>query len=151
MTVGDMAGSRPPSHGGRAAPDAAILGHVVLDADNAAAQARALIREFQVTLGAVGELIDDVVLVTSELVTNAVRHGSPPVGLLARAGSRWLRVEVHDHSSAMPVPQHADDDDEQGRGLGIVSALATRWGTRPTTAGKVVWAEIDRDAGARPQ
>jgi anti-sigma regulatory factor (Ser/Thr protein kinase) len=121
-----------------------------LDADTAVAQARALIREFHVSLGAVGELIDDVVLVTSELVTNAVLHGSPPVGLLAKAGSRWLRVEVDDHSSAMPVPQNADDDDEHGRGLEIVAALAIRWGTRPTAAGKMVWAEIDRDAGTGP-
>ena len=103
MTVGDMVRSRPPPRRDSAAPAAARLGHVVLDAGTAVGQARALIREFHVSLGAVGELIDDVVLVTSELVTNAVLHGSPPVGLLARAGSRWLRVEVHDHSSAMPV------------------------------------------------
>jgi anti-sigma regulatory factor (Ser/Thr protein kinase) len=142
-----MAGSGPPSRPDSAASGAAELGHVVLDADNEVAQARALIHEFHVSLGAVGALIDDVVLVTSELVTNAVLHGSPPVGLLARASSRWLHVEVHDHSSAMPLPQDADDYDEHGRGLGIVAALAIRWGTRPTTAGKVVWAEIDGDAG----
>jgi len=81
-------------------------------------------------------------LVTSELVTNAIRYGAPPM---------WLRVikdlsisvEVHDGSPVAPRLRHPGTLDENGRGLGIVGRLVQAWGTRYTPEGKIVWAEMD--------
>ncbi|HEV2375630.1 MAG TPA: SpoIIE family protein phosphatase [Streptosporangiaceae bacterium] len=84
-------------------------------------------------------------LLTSELVTNAIRHAHGPVTLrLIKEGT--LVCEVADSSPALPRLQHVADDDEQGRGLQIVSQLAHRWGARRTTAGKVVWCELQLPA-----
>jgi GAF domain-containing protein/anti-sigma regulatory factor (Ser/Thr protein kinase) len=79
-------------------------------------------------------------LIVSELVTNAVRYGTPPVRLrLIR--THTLTCEVHDTGVAAPHLRHARTVDEGGRGLFIVSQLATRWGTRYTPTGKILWTE----------
>ncbi|MFC7990892.1 sodium/proline symporter PutP [Streptomyces pilosus] len=79
-------------------------------------------------------------LIVSELVTNAIRHASGPVGLrLVR--DRSLVCEVSDGSGTSPRPRHARTTDEGGRGLMIVAQLAHRWGTRHTSTGKVIWTE----------
>ena len=85
---------------------------------------------------------DVVALMTSEIVTNAVRHGSSPVTLGLRCGPHLVRVEVSDESTAPPVMSAAADDDEGGRGMLIVEALATRWGVRDRSPGKTVWFEV---------
>lgn len=71
-------------------------------------------------------LLDRVVLVVSELVTNAVRHGRPHVWMELRREPARLRLAVHDGSSTEPVQQagRALADAESGRGMGIVGALA---------------------------
>lgn len=79
-------------------------------------------------------------LITSELVTNAVRYGAPPVSLRLIRG-RTLTCEVRDSSSAAPHLRHARTVDEGGRGLFIVSQLATQWGTRYSRNGKTLWTE----------
>ncbi|WP_433497226.1 SpoIIE family protein phosphatase [Sphaerimonospora sp. CA-214678] len=80
-------------------------------------------------------------LVVSELVTNAIRYASGPIGLrLIR--DRTLSCEVSDHSSTAPHLRHARTMDERGRGLFLVAQTTQRWGTRYTGQGKVVWAEI---------
>ena len=65
-----------------------------------------------------------------------------------------LFCEVVDDSAALPRLRQAADDDERGRGLQVVSQIAQRWGTRRTSAGKVVWCELavpsTRQAGAAP-
>jgi anti-sigma regulatory factor (Ser/Thr protein kinase) len=119
---------------------------ITLNAANPAAQARALVRDLHRRVGAARELIDDAVLITSELVTNALGHGSPPFDLVAMVDPDWMRVEVHDRSDTLPRPREAQQDDEHGWGLGIVAALAARWGSTPTDAGKLVWAEVGGDA-----
>jgi anti-sigma regulatory factor (Ser/Thr protein kinase) len=79
-------------------------------------------------------------LVVSELVTNAIRYGGPPVRLrLIRDSS--LICEVSDASSAAPHLRRARAFDEGGRGLMIVAQLTERWGSRHTGAGKTIWAE----------
>ncbi|MEU8617276.1 SpoIIE family protein phosphatase [Streptomyces sp. NPDC048623] len=79
-------------------------------------------------------------LVVSELVTNAIRYGSPPVQLrLIRDTS--LICEVSDTSSASPHLRRARVFDEGGRGLLIVAQLTDRWGSRHTGTGKTIWAE----------
>ncbi|MEU8587335.1 SpoIIE family protein phosphatase [Streptomyces sp. NPDC048664] len=80
-------------------------------------------------------------LVVSELVTNAIRYGGPPIQLrLIR--STTVICEVSDSSSAAPHLRRARTFDEGGRGLLLVAQLARRWGTRHEAAGKTIWAEI---------
>ncbi|MFF8190783.1 SpoIIE family protein phosphatase [Streptomyces bobili] len=79
-------------------------------------------------------------LILSELVTNAIRYGSPPVRVrLLR--DRTLICEVSDSSNTSPHLRYAAMTDEGGRGLFLVAQLTDRWGTRYTPTGKVIWAE----------
>jgi anti-sigma regulatory factor (Ser/Thr protein kinase) len=79
-------------------------------------------------------------LVVSEMVTNAIRHGAPPIQLrLIR--DRTLICEVSDGSSTAPHLRRARVLDEGGRGLLLVAQLTQDWGTRQTTSGKTIWCE----------
>ncbi|MFF8432328.1 SpoIIE family protein phosphatase [Streptomyces sp. NPDC016566] len=79
-------------------------------------------------------------LIVSELVTNAIRYGSPPIQLrLIR--DRSLICEVTDASSTSPHIRRALETDEGGRGLFMVSQFAQLWGTRYHARGKTIWAE----------
>ncbi|MFI8909643.1 SpoIIE family protein phosphatase [Streptomyces albidoflavus] len=84
-------------------------------------------------------------LMVSEMVTNAVRYGRPPIRLrLIR--DRSLICETHDTGSCAPHVRHAASGDEGGRGLFMLSQMAARWGVRfdpQGTAGKTVWAELE--------
>ncbi|GGJ36877.1 ATP-binding SpoIIE family protein phosphatase [Streptomyces brasiliensis] len=79
-------------------------------------------------------------LILSELVTNAIRYGAPPVRLRLLRDTN-LVVEVSDGSSTAPHLRYAADTDEGGRGIFLVAQFAERWGTRFTPTGKIVWAE----------
>ncbi|MER5357425.1 SpoIIE family protein phosphatase [Streptomyces sp. NPDC002785] len=79
-------------------------------------------------------------LIVSELITNAVRYGTPPLQLRLIL-DRSLTCEVHDSSRVSPHLRHARTVDEGGRGLFIVSQLATHWGTRYSDDGKALWTE----------
>ncbi|WP_455771006.1 SpoIIE family protein phosphatase [Streptomyces erythrochromogenes] len=80
-------------------------------------------------------------LVVSELVTNAIRYGTPPIQLrLIR--DTVLICEVSDGSSTAPHMRRARMFDEGGRGLLLVAQFAERWGTRHRAGGKSIWAEI---------
>ncbi|KUN88895.1 histidine kinase [Streptomyces bungoensis] len=79
-------------------------------------------------------------LILSELVTNAIRYGSPPVGVRLLHG-RCLICEVSDGSGTLPRLRRAATTDEGGRGLFLVAHYAQRWGTRYTPRGKVIWTE----------
>ncbi|HZP52473.1 ATP-binding protein, partial [Actinocrinis sp.] len=91
----------------------------------------------------VGEdLCDTGVLAVSELVANAAIHGRPPVRLRLRRTDRRLIVDVSDGDDHLPRRRLANDTDEDGRGIGIVAALASSWGARQLDAGKSVWCEF---------
>ncbi|MEU8824944.1 ATP-binding protein [Streptomyces sp. NPDC048636] len=98
-------------------------------------------------------VIEDAVLVISELVTNAVTHAVPPAVLqLSRNGAegpRALRVEVTDAGPAPSVPRPADGRQpvEHGRGHGIVAALAARHGVRADPGGITHWADLRTERG----
>ena len=94
--------------------------------------------------GGFADLADDVALVVSELVTNAVRYGSPPVRIEIDTTDDSVVVLVEDASPAKPSPRKADDDAEGGRGLLLVEMLARETGVRPSPPGKAVWAEVRR-------
>jgi len=106
----------------------------------AAKRARSLIRAPLRRWG-LADLIPLAELVVSELVTNAVRYAQGTIGLRLVYES-GLFIEVLDDSAALPRLRYAEEDDERGRGLQVVSQLAHRWGTRRAGAGKVVWSEL---------
>jgi signal transduction histidine kinase/DNA-binding response OmpR family regulator/serine phosphatase RsbU (regulator of sigma subunit)/anti-sigma regulatory factor (Ser/Thr protein kinase) len=84
-------------------------------------------------------LAADIVLLVTELVTNAVLHGRPPIQLRLRRTTSHIVVEVDDSATFLPRKLRPTPEDEHGRGLQLVSLLAHRWGTRPTVSGKSVW------------
>ena len=84
---------------------------------------------------------EDVNLVATELVSNAVRH-TDDGGRMDAWGRDPLRLEVHDTSPNLPVT--GAPSPTGGRGLRIVDAIASDWGAEPTSDGKVVWAEVER-------
>jgi anti-sigma regulatory factor (Ser/Thr protein kinase) len=91
---------------------------------------------------------ETVVLLVSELVTNAVVHAGTPSVLrvllngLHPAGT--VRVEVADLSTRTPRQRHAHGDETHGRGLELVASLADRWGWQCEGLGKLVWCEVKR-------
>ena len=90
--------------------------------------------------------VDTVVVLVSELVTNAVLHARSDVLLSVRDGGDHARVEVAD-SSPMPPRLHSFPvESATGRGLRMLDRLARNWGTEPATSGhgKVVWFEVGR-------
>jgi anti-sigma regulatory factor (Ser/Thr protein kinase) len=97
------------------------------------------------------ELLQDGALITTELVTNAILHGQPPIRLRLRRTARELAIEVDDAASAMPRKLHAGPDDLHGRGLDIVAQLSSRWAARADGYGKTVWSTLRiRDPAAAP-
>jgi anti-sigma regulatory factor (Ser/Thr protein kinase) len=84
-------------------------------------------------------MVEEVVLMASELVTNAYVHGRPPIDLRLRRTGSEVVLEVQDRAAYRPRRRRAENDDEHGRGLAIVSVLADRWGSRATGTGKSVW------------
>jgi serine/threonine-protein kinase RsbW len=91
---------------------------------------------------------DAVVLLSSELATNAVLHtdsgadGTFCVSVLVE--SRRVRVEVHDLGSVTaPTVRRSCQPGESGAGLGLVDSIADRWGTDGDPSGRVVWFEMD--------
>jgi anti-sigma regulatory factor (Ser/Thr protein kinase) len=88
---------------------------------------------------------DITALLVSELVTNALRHATGPIGVrLVRPSAPLgtLLVEVSDPMPDLPRERAAHPDDESGRGLQLVACSSRAWGTRPGEAGKTVWFEL---------
>ncbi len=105
----------------------------------AAAEARSQVRE---AICAWNVPVDSgvAVLLTSELVTNAIAHeAGETVVLTITCVCGQLRVDVNDTSCAMPVLMDAPVDAEAGRGLMLVASLAADWGFHMTRAGKAVY------------
>ncbi len=92
---------------------------------------------------------DAVLLLTSELVTNALLHGSLPLGLLVTHVTGVFRLEVVDGSPALPVQRMNSSMATSGRGMELTDMLADRWGyaVDEETGTKSVWFELD--CGAR--
>jgi anti-sigma regulatory factor (Ser/Thr protein kinase) len=85
---------------------------------------------------------DVVVLLTSELVTNAILHARTDIELVVRCESATIRIEVDDHSPRLPVPRHAAADASSGRGLTLVNLMSGAWGVEERPSGKAVWFEV---------
>lgn len=96
-------------------------------------------------------LVDDAALIVTELLTNAVLHGEPPVTLRVRHLDERVRVEVEDAGRKLPVKVRHSTEAMTGRGLPLVAALAAAWGVDARKGGgKAVWAELDPDAPTTP-
>ncbi|MFE7788650.1 SpoIIE family protein phosphatase [Streptomyces sp. NPDC057460] len=122
----------------------------LLDHDpTAAATAREHTRRTLADWNVNGDTAYAAELIVSELVTNAIRYGAPPLQLRL-IKNRTLTCEVHDDAATSPRLRHARTVDEGGRGLFIVAQLAQRWGTRYTTEGKTVWSEQTLPTPASP-
>jgi Histidine kinase-like ATPase domain len=109
---------------------------------------------------------EDITIVVSELVTNALRHALPdssetwprsPIRLGLLQPGPCVLCAVADPSHAAPVPKHLGPLAETGRGLHVIGALADTWGcTTPSDMGKIVWAIFSTDGapsrlGPRPR
>src|SRR4051794_40047354 len=121
--------------------DATALEHVVDRTADAVPRAR------RFTTGALSDadrsLAEDVELVVTELVTNALLHGTPPVVLRISPAHGRVRIEVEDAGREMPMRMRENVEAMTGRGLSLVSRLTSGWGVEPRgDGGKVVWAEV---------
>jgi anti-sigma regulatory factor (Ser/Thr protein kinase) len=86
--------------------------------------------------------LEDVTLVVSELVTNAVVHGDGDITLDVVVGPGKVHVEVEDLAPTLPGRLDVGVEAESGRGLLLVSRVAKQWGVRRAHRGKVVWADV---------
>ena len=96
-------------------------------------------------------LLDPLLLVVSELVGNAVRHGRPPVAMLLKRTGPGVRVEVHDERAGTGSSAEAtlpDVQAESGRGMYLVQAVSSETGVEQVEGdGKVVWATVEEADG----
>jgi anti-sigma regulatory factor (Ser/Thr protein kinase) len=95
---------------------------------------------------------DAAVLLTSELMTNAIRHEAGQAVLLVITWScGQLRVDVHDSSCSLPVVEEVPADAETGRGLLLVATLSAEWGFYRTPTGKAVYFTLACQAMPSPR
>jgi anti-sigma regulatory factor (Ser/Thr protein kinase) len=100
-------------------------------------------------IGAADEdVVDRATLCTSELVTNAIEHAEPPVGLSVTVDEHRVRIEVDDASDLLPTLGHPGETCIRGRGMLIVARCSDRWGVIARPGGKTVWCEL-RLSGAQ--
>ncbi len=108
---------------------------------SAVSRVRAFVRS--ALAGAINEeALDTVLLLTSEVVTNAILHARTPSEVRLIRLPEAVRVEVADGSTLLPERRFFDFDSASGRGLAIVEAVAARWGIEPAGAHKTVWFEL---------
>ncbi|MFP1624429.1 ATP-binding protein [Streptomyces sp. 5K101] len=90
-----------------------------------------------------GEVVEDVLLLVSEIVTNACLHAGGPRELVLHQSGPRLRIEVADASPEPPRRRPPNDLAQPGgHGLIILERLARTWGSEPRGSGKVVWVEV---------
>ncbi|TKS96998.1 GAF domain-containing protein [Streptomyces galbus] len=126
--------------------------------EDSAHQTLAVVREYPPVSGAVpdardlvsrtmrewglGHLANDLMLVTDEIVANAVRHARTPLRVELRRSADRVVLEVTDSSTRQPRLIVSRPEEFGHRGIFLVDAIAARWGTRLIDGGKVVWAEV---------
>jgi len=116
------------------------------------ARARQTVRETLAKLGVAGRLAEDIVLATSELVSNAIEHGGGYDRLEIDYHGAELTTRVYDRNQNRPRLQDTGNTGrERGRGLRLVDAIANAWGHREATGGKYVWARFTLPRAMDPQ
>ncbi len=113
------------------------------DSAQAPATARAFLRGAACSTHQ-AQVFDEAELLVSELATNAVLHGAPPIIVRVECdGSEGLRVSVTDGEPRSPIPQEAGPEDGAGRGIRLVDVISNRWGVHPHPGeGKEVWFQL---------
>ena len=96
--------------------------------------------------GLPGPVRDDVLLLVTELVTNAVRHAKAGpdavVRVELRRGSDCVRVAVSDEGAGFTAEAPLEHDQADGWGLALVDRIADRWAITPTASGTCAWFEL---------
>ena len=118
-----------------------VLGEGPESVGTARRQARSILGSWAVGPRA----IDDVLLVLSELVTNAVLHAGEAQSAAIVLSDDRVRGEVADRSRVAPSPSRYGLDAHTGRGLGLVQSLSLEWGVAHQAQGKLVWADVPID------
>lgn len=117
-----------------------------LDSDREApGMVRTALRDRLAEWDLVGDDVQGALLVATELVTNAVEHAGTRLDVLVTYDGAVLQIAVEDGRAAPPRLRQVDHGAPRGRGLRIVDAIATSWGTVPHTTGKTVWAQVVPD------
>ena len=93
------------------------------------------------------DVAETALLLTSEIVTNAVLHARTPIDLAVQVAPGRVRIEVADRSPVLPMTKHYDTSAETGRGLVLLEALASDWGVEAAPGGKVVWFDVADGSG----
>jgi anti-sigma regulatory factor (Ser/Thr protein kinase) len=132
---------RPADRGAGAADE---LSTVFPSVAPSAANARRFVAASLRRWGCSDDFIELVLLLTSELVTNAYRHAGTETRVSVRLDGDCARVEVRDVGRGEPELRPLDTNRVDGRGLQIVDALADRWGYHSNEAGTAVWFELVR-------
>ncbi|WP_170127132.1 ATP-binding protein [Kineococcus rhizosphaerae] len=109
--------------------------------------ARHFVADWCIAEGVIGDVVDTLLLLTAEVVTNAVLHGRSDVLLrVGRVGSR-VRVSVGDENTRLPLRRESDPDALDGRGMALVEALSDAHGVDVGTLGKTVWFDVATACG----
>ncbi|NGN62439.1 ATP-binding protein [Streptomyces sp. A7024] len=147
-------GTSPPEPTGQLAPAPyeGVWRFTAPALDSSVPQSRHAVRDLLHKQGVpvADELIHGLLLIVSELVTNAVRHAallSPRIGVEVAIGADWVRVSVEDQHPYRPKALLADDDETGGRGLLLVKSIAAEAGgvcdvQHTDTGGKIIWASL---------
>lgn len=119
----------------------------LLAVPSSARAARALVRGLCTPMPASAREV--AVLLTSELVTNAVRHAVPPIEITVDRHRRGVRVTVTDGHRRRPVLRPLSVGSDNGRGIQLLDGLATAWGVSDRPVGKAVWFYVDHHGPSR--
>jgi two-component sensor histidine kinase len=148
----EVRGSVPPGQAPAPAVYEGTWRHTVPALDSSVPQVRHGVRRLLVEQGVpIGEdLLQGLLLIVSELVTNAVKHAavlSPEIGVEVAVGAQWIRFAVEDSHPYRPKALEADDARTGGRGLLLVKAVSDEAGghcdvTPTPSGGKVIWAAL---------
>ncbi|QOV41343.1 ATP-binding protein [Streptomyces ferrugineus] len=141
-------GSRPPGP----LPYEGVWRFTAPAVDASVPQARHAVRDLLYRQGVPvsDDMVQGVLLIVSELVTNAVRHAallSPMLAVEVAVGAEWLRVSVEDNHPYRPTALEADHGQTGGRGLLLVREIAKEAGgvcdvEHTASGGKVIWAAV---------
>ena len=109
---------------------------------SAARRARSWLREQFASATLPARVSQTLELLTTELVTNAVRYGGEPIEVQLRTVAGAVRISVSDGGPGLPEVHHVPPTATGGRGVALVDTLAQRWGSDVAGTGKTVWFEL---------
>ncbi|WP_340377230.1 ATP-binding protein [Streptomyces sp. SS7] len=128
----------------RRSPERPTYGFTVAAAVDAVPAARRRVVSLARNLGLPlsDQTLETVELLAGEVIANAVLYTDAPCDVSVTRADERLRVEVTDTDASLPSTVEAGPDDENGRGLLLVSALAADWGMQLEPSGKTTWFEV---------